>query len=403
MKKIIYVLLLLLISSSINSQWVQVSSEMGNNQYSWSIAILGSEIFVGTDGSGIFKSTNYVSNWTLVNNGLSNQFVKSLLASGSNIYAATNGGVFLSSNNGLSWTAVNSGLTNLFVWALAISGTNLFAGTNGGVFLSTNNGANWSSVSSGLISPYIRSFTYTGNNIFTGTSDHGIFLTTNNGTNWYVATSGISNNAVFALAASGTNIYAGTYGGGIFLSSNNGTNWVASNNGLMNNYVRTIYINGTNIFVGTDSGAYLSTNGGALWIRKNQGFSSIPSCRSFGLLNNYIFVATDGHSIWRRVYSETIGVQNISSEIPSSFKLKQNYPNPFNPTTNIRFDVVKESYISLKVFDIRGELVETLVYEKLAPGTYQTSWNASQYASGVYFYKIIANGFVETNRMLYLK
>ena len=98
-----------------------------------------------------------------------------------------------------------------------------------------------------------------------------------------------------------------------------------------------------------------------------------------------------------------IGIQNISSEIPSDYSLKQNYPNPFNPTTNIEFDLKKASFLKLVVYDVTGKIVETLVNERLEAGTYQVSFDASKFNSGVYFYKLTTGDFSEVKKMVFIK
>jgi len=102
-------------------------------------------------------------------------------------------------------------------------------------------------------------------------------------------------------------------------------------------------------------------------------------------------------------YSQQIGIQNISSEIPSSYSLSQNYPNPFNPTTKIQFKLPKNNYVTLKIYDALGREAATLVNEKLAPGTYEVDWNGSNYPSGVYFYRLMTDNFSETKKMLMIK
>jgi hypothetical protein len=97
------------------------------------------------------------------------------------------------------------------------------------------------------------------------------------------------------------------------------------------------------------------------------------------------------------------GIQNISSEVPKAFSLSQNYPNPFNPTTNIKFNVSKLSGVRIVVYDVMGREVQTLVNEKLQPGTYESSFDGSRLTSGVYFYKLITEGYSETKKMLMLK
>ena len=98
-----------------------------------------------------------------------------------------------------------------------------------------------------------------------------------------------------------------------------------------------------------------------------------------------------------------IGIQPISNEIPGSYELYQNYPNPFNPTTKIKIQISKLADTKVTVYDILGREVEVLINEQLKPGTYEVEWNAANYTSGVYFYKLAAGDFVETKKMLLVK
>ncbi|HEY5536461.1 MAG TPA: C39 family peptidase [Ignavibacteria bacterium] len=97
------------------------------------------------------------------------------------------------------------------------------------------------------------------------------------------------------------------------------------------------------------------------------------------------------------------GIINISNDIPTEFSLQDNYPNPFNPSTNIKFNVAKLSDVKIIVYDVLGREVQTLVNESLKPGTYEAVFDASSFSSGVYFYKLITNEFVEMKKMILLK
>src|SRR3972149_4392503 len=123
-------LLFLVCAGTANAQWQATFGPTGLSFIRVQcFAKQGTDLFAGTD-SGVFKTTNNGTNWISVNDGLTDKHISSLALIGDNLFAGTNGGgVFLSSNNGLSWTTVNSDLTNLYVTALAVSGTNLFAGT----------------------------------------------------------------------------------------------------------------------------------------------------------------------------------------------------------------------------------------------------------------------------------
>jgi hypothetical protein len=85
------------------------------------------------------------------------------------------------------------------------------------------------------------------------------------------------------------------------------------------------------------------------------------------------------------------------------YQLHQNYPNPFNPSTTIEFSLPRSGHVTLKVFNILGEVVATLVNEELNVWTYTTQWNAADAASGVYFYRLQAGDFVDTKKLLLLK
>lgn len=102
----------------------------------------------------------------------------------------------------------------------------------------------------------------------------------------------------------------------------------------------------------------------------------------------------------------TVGVNTLSNEIPETISLKQNFPNPFNPDTKIKFDINNPGFYRITVYNLEGKEVSTLVNENLQPGSYETTWNAANFPSGIYFYKLFsADGkmLYETRRMVLVK
>jgi hypothetical protein len=93
---------------------------------------------------------------------------------------------------------------------------------------------------------------------------------------------------------------------------------------------------------------------------------------------------------------------NIST-IPAEYQLFQNYPNPFNPTTTIKYDVPKTSLVKIRVYDVTGKMVSELVNQQMEAVSYEINWNGSEYASGVYFYKIETKDFTKVMRMVLIK
>lgn len=122
-----------------------------------------------------------------------------------------------------------------------------------------------------------------------------------------------------------------------------------------------------------------------------------------------VFVSGEGsgispdYDITTIKYIQPIGIIQISSEIPKTYKLSQNYPNPFNPVTNIKFAVAKTGLVTLKVYDISGRETSRLVNEELNAGIYNYVFNASHLSSGIYFYKLTSENFSETKKMVLVK
>jgi hypothetical protein len=97
------------------------------------------------------------------------------------------------------------------------------------------------------------------------------------------------------------------------------------------------------------------------------------------------------------------GVTPITSQIPQEYKLEQNYPNPFNPVTKISFDIPKNGFVSIKIYDILGKEISSLVNEVKNPGKYTVDFDGTSFASGTYFYRLESNGFISTKKMLLIK
>ncbi|HMS64483.1 MAG TPA: T9SS type A sorting domain-containing protein [Ignavibacteria bacterium] len=101
--------------------------------------------------------------------------------------------------------------------------------------------------------------------------------------------------------------------------------------------------------------------------------------------------------------NQLVNVNSISNETPSSFNLHQNYPNPFNPVTRISYELRVTNYVSLKVFDVQGNEIMTLVSQNQNAGSYDVEFNGENLSSGMYFYRIETRNFTDTKRMILLK
>jgi hypothetical protein len=165
-------------------------------------------------------------------------------------------------------------------------------------------------------------------------------------------------------------------------------------------------------FINSQTGwCSLFGNGGAVFKTTNGGNNWVNCLGNYVVQSFYKVFFTDANTGWvvgsdgaiLKTINGGVYVKNISTEIPSGYTLSQNYPNPFNPTTNIKFAIPKNELVTMKVYDILGREVITLVNEKLNSGTYTVDWNASEYPSGIYFYKLTTGSYSETKKMILLK
>jgi hypothetical protein len=169
-----------------------------------------------------------------------------------------------------------------------------------------------------------------------------------------------------AINSSG-HIFAGTYRSGVFRSTDNGDSWTEVNNGLTNMTVLSLVVNA----------------------------------------GGHIFAGTDGGGIFRSVQSTT-SVKEITSEMPTSFSLEQNYPNPFNSETMISYQLSKSDDVILKIYNIIGQEIRSLVDERQQVGYYTIRWDGrddsgDQVSSGLYFYTFIVSEFTQTKKALLIR
>ncbi|MFA7359648.1 MAG: T9SS type A sorting domain-containing protein [Candidatus Kapaibacterium sp.] len=362
-----------------------------------------------TSGRGVYRSTNNGNSWYAVNNGLPYLIIKDLTSLGTNIYAAytnnnlTQNGIYYSTNNGDEWIyRYNTG--NRHINVIKAKDSIFYIGLynkngNYGLNRSNDSGNTFMTVySSALYNEGVWDVEFMNANDVYITTSSNILRSTNYGNNWMTVYTG----NVQKLEISGNNIYGGgLYGAGVIMSSNNGQNWTSI--GLNEKQVYDLAAYGSYLFVSTyDTGVYMTNNNGANWYNRNQGLP-VPLFGEILLSDNYIFMGGSTYGAWRRQLTDIISVKNISTVIPEKYSLEQNYPNPFNPSTVIRFQVRGNSDVLIKVYDNGGREVQTLVNERMQPGTYETAFDGSNLSSGVYFYRMISGDYTETKRMVLVR
>ncbi len=376
-------------------------------------SLVGTVIYTGGAGDIVYYSSDLGNSWYGSHTGLDYGFIfdfaKTYNQDGSsNLFASGSAdGITKSTDKGKSWNFVNTGLTDIHVHTLATYNnlenvTHLFAGTFSDIFISSDNGSNWISTNIGIEAPDFRDFAIIDTNIFAASYGEGVFISTNFGQSWTSVNSGISGAAVSDLAIINKNLFAGC-NNGIFKSTNLGLNWTEVETGIEYLNVNSFTVYENNIFVATYSGLLLTTDSGENWVKVDSGLFS-ESVLALATDGIYLFAGTYNGEIWRRPLSEMItDVDDRENEISTQFVLQQNYPNPFNPSTTISFSLPSQSFVSLKIFDLLGKEVATILSEELPAGNYKREWNAQSFSSGVYFYRLQAGDFVETKKLILLR
>lgn len=421
--------------------------------------------YAGMSGSGVFQSTDNGENWIPMNTGIINTTVKVIAsdhsAMGTTIVAGTEGaGVHRSTDNGLSW--IPAGLTNLDSRALAVveggsNGSVILSGSASGIFRSTDSGMNWNQADAGLTDTVINALVVGRDphgefTILAGSEQGVIYQSPDTGKTWTAVWLAAASVTTLAVSADGTILFAGldnpfrseyggvltsTDNGGTWVStimkkditafavndrylfavtdlavvsrsSNDGTSWEASSTGLPGTTYSLATGPGERVFAGTGrSGVFLSTNNGDNWYDFSQNEESLlPPVLSLRVTfdGGYVLAGTYGAGVWRRPLSETTSVERTSGTAPPRFSLLQNYPNPFNPTTTIEFTLPEDGRVKLRIYNMLGEEVATLVNEDRLAGVYhQVIFDAGRLASGIYFSHIEFEGRSLVRKLILVK
>jgi hypothetical protein len=448
---------------SLKAQWIVCTNAPGNDSIYTTpagvglrdLAVNGSRLFMMriTGIDSIFYSDDNGSTWhvskppgvviggTTYYPSLAHVFVHdgTIFASGTQGTSSGTISLWRSTDNGGTWVAQSNGLTSAdqgpTTQVLYGTGSTLYAGTeHSGIMLSTDNGSNWQRARHGIATYSLAGLTFyvgikglvaIGNDLFAGLDGNvsavgfGVVHSTLGDTTWTSVSSGLPTNSVIqSLVVVGTTLYASavsysTFVNSVFKSTDLGASWTKVSFGLpYPGSAQSLYAVGNNIFAFTGVSLYELLDGDTTWTAVNStGLPSSYSIEKYAVVGTTMFITgldlsvglkTTTHA-WKRALSEITEVREVSSTVPQSFSLKQNYPNPFNPSTKIWFEVRNAGLVSLKVYDVLGREVETLVNENLHAGSYETTLDASRLASGVYLYKIQVGTFVETKKMILAK
>lgn len=332
-----------------------------------------------------------------------------------------------STNRGISFSSIspsNQGNTAFIApYVLSIINPNILYAGRSKVFRSTNGGSSWSATNTNNEldgNPCLAmAISYqSSDKVYTATAPlvtrGNIFVTSNSGTNWTNITENLPDRFPTDLAVdpNDDNIVYVTFSGfdtsHVFKSTNSGEDWIDISEGLPDLPTSAVIVDPDYpeyIYIGNDLGVYVSTNGGNTWADFNDGLPDAVIVMDLNIAypNRKLRVATHGNGAYQRdLVEETVDV-GFENNIKPGFELEQNYPNPFNPSTSVQYAISKRQFVTLKVYDVLGNEVATLLNEEKSAGSYEVEFNASDLSSGIYFYKIETGKFSETRKMVVIK
>ena len=189
----------------------------------------------------------------------------------------------------------------------------------------------------------------------------------------------------------------------ILHTTNGGYNWIKQSSDTLYNEFNTVHFTDLNNGYAVGSAILRTTNGGSDWVL--QPTPTFLPLYGVSLTDSITGTIVGMHGAILRTTNGgvTFVEENETNEIATEYYLSNNFPNPFNPTTKIRYSIPYSSKVVIKVFDILGNKIETLVNEEKHTGTYEITWYAENLPSGVYFYQLKAGSFIDTKKMILLK
>lgn len=353
------------------------------------------------------------------------------------IYAESqNGGFGKSSDGGISFDDATSGINSSEKrnWSTPVvmdpnNNNVLYFGTNK-VYRTTNAATSWTAISPDLTNGnQARLGTVTTidvsktnpNVIIAGTDDANVWITSNSGTNWTKVSATLPYRWVTRVAIDplNENISYVTFNGlkwrdpqpHIFRTTDKGQTWSDISNNLPDAPVNAFAIDPlrTNVlFAGSDVGCYYSTNTGQSWQFLGSG---LPMVSVYDMKIHptayYLAIGTHGRSMYKIDLNTIIGINSNEQLAAIDYRLEQNFPNPFNPETTIKYSVSRKSFVQLKVYDISGRLINSLIAKELNAGNYSAVWNGkdingNNISSGIYFYNMTVDGGKSVSRKMLL-
>ncbi|MDP1678080.1 MAG: T9SS type A sorting domain-containing protein [Bacteroidota bacterium] len=421
---IVLLIILNLLSESQQKHWEKVNNGLPDTNYVSSIIQFKNYLFVGCRHPfGIYRSSDFGQTWQdrsikFVGSNLSLP-VLSLYVVGDTIFAGTAAGIYKTINDGETWNESDNVINGGNIYSFLQLDSLLFVSTDKGVYQSKDYGHYWDLKSKGLPLNYngdpftVRKIYSVGEKIYAGVDASfqlkgGLFVSTDMGESWtkvlqnwiYTYNGSTISTDVYSIEYFDGFLYIYSNGFWIMKSSDEGKTWI-EDNGNLSGWVLYSYKN--YLFSTGNPYLWVKTKGNQIW--KDISFNLTKPVTSIYCIDSLIFVGTDLNGLWKTTLSNLTMDMNIDTfyDIPSNYSLEQNYPNPFNPSTTISYSLPTSSLATLRIFDMLGRVVRIVFNELQNGGEHSVSVNVFDLPSGMYFYQLRTENFVQTKKMMLLK
>jgi len=384
-------------------------------------------LYMGNLYSGFYRSTDAGNSWFPIAPYFGGSHRFTFLANNNHLFLGTTveivfvGMLYRSTNQGETWHFFQNGIPLIDPnWPYIQVVMDIDVNSNGDLFAALNTeGAyrrlttdtSWHFINSNIPDTNIFSICVNSNDVVFGGYRNGyIYKSNDNGDNWVESLSGIQDYTVELLKSADEYVFAILHNYNYpyqdsslgYYSYDNGNNWIDLNISGVGSRVNSIGFYNDIIVIGTDtSGVFISSDFGNNWIRSNEGLSDKTVKSIVVTPDGVVICGTENEGIYLADFNPAdVDDFNNTSTL---YSIIQNYPNPFNPTTTIRYTIKERVFVTLKVFDVLGNEMESLVNEEKPAGTYELIWNAEGLPSGVYFYQLKAGDFIQSRKMVFLK
>ena len=415
----------------INPNYLIQSIAVVNENVVWAIADTNSSVppFICTPK--FLRTTNGGLTWKTGNVGsVTSSFLMDICAIDSTTAWVTEnnmaggGGIYKTTDGGDSWIKQISTIPALIHFFDAQNGVQINVGF---IHITTNGGTTWTPVTNvpsfapdefTIIYGANNAYAFVGDTIWVGTTKGRVYRSADRGQTWNISQTSLGTDAAInslafkdsknGLAASSVNTSTWQIVSKMARTTDGGETWTAIAAPPMPTASCITYIPGTaDSYVmvapansGETPGSAYTKDGGATWtiIDSVQYYAVAFVAPNIGWAGGFTTATHGGMYRWTGSFLEVS--ERKVEKVPQQFGLSQNYPNPFNPSTTIAFSLPQADFVTLKIYNVLGKEIASLVSERLSAGNYQYQWNATGMAAGVYFYQLRTDKFSQTRKMV---